>query len=106
MAIDESMGWSDDPNDELYYNRLISLPYQGSHEVLWRDDRLYDIVSELGYNDDPPTIGGGSAIFLHVARPDYSPTQGCVALPVHQLRELLATLEPEPTLTVVRAGAI
>jgi L,D-peptidoglycan transpeptidase YkuD (ErfK/YbiS/YcfS/YnhG family) len=57
---------------------------------MWRDDHLYDLVAVLGYNDDPVVPGKGSAIFLHIAKPDYSPTQGCVALAND---DLLAALE-------------
>lgn len=105
-SIDQSMGWSDDPNDAVHYNRLISLPYPCGHETLWRDDNLYDIVVELGYNDDPPIPGRGSAVFLHVARPDYAATQGCVALRVDDLQDLLAAIDPDETLTVKRAEKI
>jgi len=45
---------------------------------------------ELGHNDSPPVPGLGSAIFMHVAKPDYSPTQGCIAL---ALEDLLAVLK-------------
>jgi L,D-peptidoglycan transpeptidase YkuD (ErfK/YbiS/YcfS/YnhG family) len=37
---------------------------------MWREDHLYDLVLVLGYNDDPVVPGKGSAIFLHLARPD------------------------------------
>ena len=50
------------------YNRLVKLPYAASHEELWRDDHLYDLVVVLGFNDDPVVPGKGSAIFLHLAR--------------------------------------
>jgi L,D-peptidoglycan transpeptidase YkuD (ErfK/YbiS/YcfS/YnhG family) len=106
ISIERPMGWSDDADDPVHYNRLISLPYPGSHEVLWRDDDLYDIVVELGYNDDPPVAGLGSAIFLHVARPDYVPTQGCVALRIDDLRALLAALDPDETLAIRRLDDI
>ena len=82
-------GWCDDPADACY-NRAVSLPYQGSHEVLWRFDGLYDLVGVLGGNDEPVRPGAGSAIFLHVARPDYAPTQGCVALALADVTALLA----------------
>jgi L,D-peptidoglycan transpeptidase YkuD (ErfK/YbiS/YcfS/YnhG family) len=72
-------GWCDDPADPNY-NRLVKLPYPASAEQMWRDDHLYDLVVVLGYNDDPVVPGKGSAIFLHLARPDYSHTHGCVAL--------------------------
>ena len=57
------------------------LPYPASAETLpWREDGLYDIIVVLGHNDDPIIAGRGSAIFLHVAAPDYAPTAGCIAL--------------------------
>ena len=81
-------GWCDAPADPNY-NRHVRLPYPASAERLWREDGLYDIVVPLGYNDDPVVPGRGSAIFLHAAAPDFSPTAGCVAL---ALRDLLIVL--------------
>ena len=82
-------GWCDAPGDPQY-NRKVRLPYSGRHEELWRRDPLYDIVGVLGWNDDPVVRNRGSAIFLHVARPDYAPTEGCVALALPDLTRLLA----------------
>ena len=70
--------------------------------MLWREDGLYDLVVILGYNDDPPVAGRGSAIFLHVARPDYAPTQGCVALARPDLEAVLALAAPGSVLEIVR----
>jgi L,D-peptidoglycan transpeptidase YkuD (ErfK/YbiS/YcfS/YnhG family) len=103
VPIDSSMGWSDDPADSTNYNRLVSLPYMFGHEVLWRDDALYDIIVELGYNDDPPIIGLGSAIFMHVASPGLEPTAGCVALAIEDLRTLLSELRSDETILITRA---
>ena len=88
-AIHPSDGWSDDPRDMLY-NQAVPLPHPYSHERLWREDVLYDLIVPLGYNDDPPVPGLGSAIFLHCAQPDYSPTEGCVAVARDDLLTLLA----------------
>lgn len=88
--IAPSDGWCDDPAD-AHYNEAVTLPYQGRHEALWRNDGLYDLVGVLGWNDEPVRLGGGSAVFLHVARPDYAPTDGCVALALADLTVLLAT---------------
>ncbi|HUZ62299.1 MAG TPA: L,D-transpeptidase family protein [Acetobacteraceae bacterium] len=82
-------GWCDDPAHPDY-NRPIILPHPARHEALWRADALYDIVGVLGWNDDPPVRGRGSAIFLHLARTDFAPTDGCIALPLAELRLLLA----------------
>lgn len=91
IALRPEDGWSDDPA-EAFYNRLVPLPCPGSHERLWRADELYDLIVELCYNDDPVVAGRGSAIFMHVARPGYSPTEGCVALAEADLREVLKAL--------------
>jgi L,D-peptidoglycan transpeptidase YkuD (ErfK/YbiS/YcfS/YnhG family) len=72
------------------YNRPVRLPYAGRHEELWRRDGLYDIVGILGWNDAPVVRGRGSAIFLHVARPDARPTEGCIALGLRDLQDVLA----------------
>lgn len=91
IALRPEDGWSDDPG-EASYNQLVALPCRGSHERLWRGDGVYDLIVELGYNEDPPVEGMGSAIFLHVARPDYPPTEGCVALAEADLRAVLKQL--------------
>jgi L,D-peptidoglycan transpeptidase YkuD (ErfK/YbiS/YcfS/YnhG family) len=82
-------GWCDDPADPDY-NHAIRFPFSASAEALWRDDAVYDIIGILGWNDSPVRPGLGSAIFLHVARNDYAPTDGCVALAPDHLRRVLA----------------
>lgn len=88
MPLAPHDGWCDDPADPEY-NRPVRLPYPARHEALWRGDGVYDVIVVLGWNDGPVERGRGSAIFLHVARPDYAPTEGCVAL---ALPDLLAVL--------------
>jgi L,D-peptidoglycan transpeptidase YkuD (ErfK/YbiS/YcfS/YnhG family) len=82
-------GWCDDPA-HAEYNRQIRLPHPARHEELWRQDGVYDLIGVLGWNDAPVVRGSGSAIFLHVARPDFAPTEGCVALALPDLLALLA----------------
>jgi L,D-peptidoglycan transpeptidase YkuD (ErfK/YbiS/YcfS/YnhG family) len=81
-------GWCDDPA-EADYNRMVRLPHDGTSEELWRQDGLYDLVCVLGWNDAPVRHDRGSAIFLHVARPDYAPTEGCIALALGDLQRVL-----------------
>lgn len=92
-------GWCDDPKSALY-NRRVALPFRESHEKLWRQDRLYDLVIVLDYNISPRRKGSGSAIFLHCARPDLAPTEGCIALRLDDLRRLLPRLSPKTVLTI------
>lgn len=92
-------GWCDAPAD-AHYNRFVQHPYPASAERLWREDNVYDLIVPLGYNDDPVVPGQGSAIFLHVARPDYAPTEGCVALARQDLLFLLRTVLPETQMVI------
>jgi L,D-peptidoglycan transpeptidase YkuD (ErfK/YbiS/YcfS/YnhG family) len=92
-------GWCDAPDDPAY-NRPVKLPYPASAEAMWRDDGIYDVVVVLGHNDDPPVAPMGSCIFLHLARPDFSPTQGCVAVAREDLEHLLAQARPGDTLEI------
>ncbi len=92
-------GWCDDPQDPLY-NQLVRLPHGGRHEALWRADHIYDVIVILGYNDDPVVPGRGSAIFLHLARPGYAPTAGCVALACSDLLAILAEVDRRVQLCV------
>ena len=81
----------------------MRLPYAASAEALWRTDRLYDIVVVLSHNTLPRVRGAGSAIFLHVAKPGYAPTEGCIAL---RRGHLLALLRHLKAGTVIRVHAL
>jgi L,D-peptidoglycan transpeptidase YkuD (ErfK/YbiS/YcfS/YnhG family) len=98
-ALHPDDGWVDDPQDPNY-NRLVKLPYAASHEEMWLADRLYDLVVVIGYNTDPVVAGRGSAIFLHVAREDFSPTAGCIAIERDALARLSGLLGPGSTITI------
>ena len=92
-------GWCDDP-DNARYNERVTLPYPGRTETLWRDDCAYDVIVPLGYNDHPVVPGLGSAIFLHVAKPGWPPTEGCVALALADLLRFLKHAGPESRVIV------
>lgn len=81
-------GWCDAADHPLY-NRPVTLPFSASREKLWRADDAYDLIVELGYNDDPIVPGLGSAIFLHLMHADSRPTEGCVALARAHLLDVL-----------------
>jgi len=99
--IRENDGWCDAPEDPAY-NRPVRLPYRASCEEMNRTDELYDIVVVLSHNDDPPVSGKGSAVFLHCAKPDYTPTLGCVALSRSDLEAVLAETRPGDVLEIRR----
>lgn len=99
IALQEDWGWCDDP-DHPDYNRLIVLPHGARHEDLWRKDGLYDVIVEILYNVDPIIPGKGSAIFMHIAKPDYAPTEGCIALSRDDLFALLRLCNEEDVLHI------
>ncbi len=98
-AIERDDGWCDAPLDAAY-NRPVKLPYRASAEALWREDHFYDLVVILGFNDAPVVSAAGSAIFLHIARSDFRPTRGCIALAANDLLELVPLLGPNDTISI------
>lgn len=92
-------GWCDDVND-AGYNRFIRLPYQASHEKLWREDGAYDVILVMSHNDSPPKAGLGSAVFIHVAQYDDKGTLGCVALAPEEIVRLFPYLKTGMSVTV------
>jgi L,D-peptidoglycan transpeptidase YkuD (ErfK/YbiS/YcfS/YnhG family) len=98
-AIAPQDGWCDDPSS-ADYNHYVQLPFASSHEELWREDHLYDLIVVIGYNDDPVVGGAGSAIFMHVAAPQFTPTEGCVALELHNLERVVEQLTPDTVIVL------
>jgi L,D-peptidoglycan transpeptidase YkuD (ErfK/YbiS/YcfS/YnhG family) len=100
VRIRPDLGWADDPRDRRY-NRPIALPASCGHETMWREDALYDLVLDLSYNRGPIRRGRGSAIFLHSARPGFTPTEGCVAVDRRRIRDLVGRIGPGTILEIV-----
>lgn len=99
QALRRDDGWCDAACDRNY-NRHVRHPYPASAEQLWRDDGVYDVIVTTSHNVRPRLRGGGSAIFMHLARPGFAPTAGCVALTLRDLRHLLAVLPARAVLVV------
>lgn len=93
-------GWCD-ATDHRLYNRPVKLPFPASHERMWREDGLYDLVLVLDHNNRPRIRRHGSAVFIHLARPGFMGTEGCVALRRADMRRLLARLQPGARITLV-----
>jgi L,D-peptidoglycan transpeptidase YkuD (ErfK/YbiS/YcfS/YnhG family) len=92
-------GWCEDPDDRRY-NQPVKLPPASKADRLVRADRLYDFIVEIGHNTRPRIAGRGSAVFIHVARPGFAATAGCVALEIGALRRLLARIGPRTRIMV------
>jgi L,D-peptidoglycan transpeptidase YkuD (ErfK/YbiS/YcfS/YnhG family) len=98
-AIAKNSGWCDDPKDRSY-NQPVELPYPASAEHLWRDDHVYDVIIVIDYNMNPARPSAGSAIFLHLATPDFAPTAGCVAISPAAMLRLLPRLGPDTVIAI------
>jgi L,D-peptidoglycan transpeptidase YkuD (ErfK/YbiS/YcfS/YnhG family) len=92
IKITKNMGWCDDPNSR-FYNRQVKLPSKFSHEKLYRNDDLYDLIAVLNYNTNPIIKNKGSALFLHIAKNSYKKTEGCIALKKEHLINILMKIK-------------
>ena len=92
-------GWCENPADRRY-NHAVRVPEGNPGDRLWRADHLYDLIVEIDHNTRPRVAGRGSAVFLHLARPRFAPTAGCIALTPGSLRRLLSQLYPQTRIEV------
>jgi L,D-peptidoglycan transpeptidase YkuD (ErfK/YbiS/YcfS/YnhG family) len=97
--IRKTDGWCDDKRS-FCYNKSVQLPFEPSHEDMYRDDHVYNYVIEIGYNMRPIKRGHGSAIFLHLARDNFEATAGCVAVPLTKIARLLAVIGPKTQIRI------
>ncbi len=98
-AIKPEDAWCEDPRSR-HYNRPMRLDRECGGDRLRRDDHLYDFIVEIDHNTRPRVAGRGSAVFLHLARPDFSPTAGCVSMTRSAMLRLLARLGPETRIVI------
>ena len=91
--------WCEDPHDRRY-NRAFRRSANEPGDRLRRDDVLYDLIIEIDYNTRPRVAGRGSAIFIHVTRPAFAPTAGCVAMTSRDLKTLLARLSRKTKIAI------
>ncbi|HEV7418129.1 L,D-transpeptidase family protein [Tianweitania sediminis] len=101
QRITRDLGWCEVPDDRNY-NRPVRIPYGASHERMMRNDALYDACMVLDWNIRPRKRGRGSAIFFHLARPGFTPTEGCVAVTPKVMARLLPRLSPRSVMVVQR----
>jgi len=97
--IERNDAWIEDPSDRRY-NRAVQRTSHEPGDRLWRSDHLYDLIIELDHNTRPRVAGRGSAVFIHIARPGFVPTAGCVALERKRLRWLLSLVGPKTRIKI------
>jgi L,D-peptidoglycan transpeptidase YkuD (ErfK/YbiS/YcfS/YnhG family) len=98
-AIGPQDAWCEDP-ESRHYNQPIRLDRASRDDRLQRDDHLYDFIVEIDHNTQPRIAGRGSAVFLHLARADFSPTAGCVSMTRAAMLRLLERLGPETKIVI------
>jgi L,D-peptidoglycan transpeptidase YkuD (ErfK/YbiS/YcfS/YnhG family) len=92
-------GWCEDPADRNY-NRPVRLDGNSGADRLSRADHLYDFIIEIDQNTRPRIAGRGSAVFLHLARPNFGPTAGCIAMTRPAMLRLLARIGPHTKIVI------
>ena len=100
IDLKRNFGWCDDVNSSSY-NKLIRFPFKGKYEKLYLKDNTYDIIIVIDYNLNPIIKKKGSAIFIHVAKKNFSPTLGCIALSKKDLRKLLLLINKNTYITII-----
>jgi L,D-peptidoglycan transpeptidase YkuD (ErfK/YbiS/YcfS/YnhG family) len=97
IAADDA--WCENPKHRRY-NRPFRRSANEPGDRLKRADGLYDLIVEIDHNTRPRIAGRGSAVFIHVARPGFAPTAGCVALSRGDLRRLVSRLSPKTRIVI------
>jgi L,D-peptidoglycan transpeptidase YkuD (ErfK/YbiS/YcfS/YnhG family) len=98
-AIGPDDAWCEDPTSR-HYNQPVRLERHRGGDRLRRDDHLYDFIVEIDHNTQPRIAGRGSAVFLHLARADFSPTAGCVSMTQSAMLRLLRRLGPQTRIVI------
>ena len=100
IPIKRNYGWCDDTSSK-YYNKFIKFPFKGNAEKLHIKENVYDIIVVINYNLNPVKKNRGSAIFLHLAKKNYKPTLGCIALSKKDLQYLLSIINNKTFLKIL-----
>ena len=99
-AISKKMGWCDDPKSKKY-NQLVKLPFRFNFEKLYRKDGIYDIIFILNFNTNPIKKNKGSAIFIHIAKNNYSATRGCIAIKRKDIKKLAREINRKTLVKII-----
>ena len=99
IIIKKNMGWCDDPQSKSY-NKLIIIPNKFRFERLYKKENMYDIILVIDYNLNPTIKNKGSAIFLHIAKRNYSPTAGCIAVSKKDMHLILTCINKKTKIKI------
>ena len=99
VRIKKNFGWCDDPKSPSY-NKLINFPFKNSAEKLYLKKNIYDLIFVINYNMNPIKKNKGSAIFLHIASKNFTPTKGCLAIKKEKLLKILPLITRKTKLNI------
>jgi len=99
IVIKKNMGWCDDPKSK-FYNSLIEFPFSFGAEKLWLNENIYDVIAVINYNMKPVIKKKGSAIFLHIAKKNYAPTKGCIAISKKDMHLIISKINSKTKLQI------
>ena len=97
--IRKNMGWCDDSKSRKY-NKLIKFPFSYSAEKLYLNSGIYDTLLILNFNNKPAKRRKGSAIFIHIAKKNYAPTRGCIAVSKIDMRKIVSRIRRNSKITI------
>ena len=100
VKITKYLGWCDDLNFPMKYNKLITVNNDVNHEKLLRKDHKYDLLIPIKYNFKNPKVGRGSCIFIHLTN-NYKPTAGCIALKKKDFLIMLKLIRKNSVIKIV-----
>ena len=100
VYIHKNLGWCDDPKSK-HYNKLVKLPFNFSHERLYKKENSYDVILVLDYNMNPVIKNKGSAIFIHVARRNFKKTEGCIAISKKSIIKIVKVIKKNTRVKIV-----
>jgi len=99
IIIKKNMGWCDDSNSK-FYNKLIKFPFDFRAEKLWISENIYDVIIIINYNTENIVKKRGSAIFLHIAKKNYTPTKGCIAISKRDMNIVISKINTKTKLRI------
>ena len=79
---------------------MIKFPFYSGAEKLWLNENIYDVIIIINYNLEPIKKNKGSAIFLHIAKYNYKPTRGCIAIAKKDIMMLIKKINKKTKIII------
>ena len=80
------------------YKGIYNIPHPELE--LYKKENIYDLFLVIKYNTNPIIKKRGSAIFLHIAKKNYKPTAGCIAISKRDFIKILPLINNKTLITI------